>query len=139
MPSGSPVGTTRTFGARSVVGIRMVSGLISPWPIVLIGAFKVFDGHVVAGQGGNPTVAQGIKIWCRKKISEWIVVRQHGKWPVLQVLPELFCNGQLKGQELQLGRMVFGFSPFQLTTSESNGVSLAVWLLLGEYCTQSFR
>ena len=35
MPSGSPVGTTRTFGARSVVGIRTVSGLISPWPIIL--------------------------------------------------------------------------------------------------------
>ena len=35
MPSGSPVGTTRTFGARSIVGIRTVSGLISPWPIVL--------------------------------------------------------------------------------------------------------
>ena len=26
---------------------------------LVIGAFEVFDGHVVAGQGGNPTVAQG--------------------------------------------------------------------------------
>ena len=37
MPSGSPVGRTRTFGARSIVGIRTVLGLISPWPIVLGG------------------------------------------------------------------------------------------------------
>ena len=37
MPSGSPVGTTRTFGARSIVGIRTVLGLISPWLIVLSG------------------------------------------------------------------------------------------------------
>ena len=37
MPSGSPVGTTRTFGARSIVGIRTVSGLILPWPIILGG------------------------------------------------------------------------------------------------------
>ena len=37
MPSGSPVGTTGTFGARSTVGITTVSGLISPWPIILGG------------------------------------------------------------------------------------------------------
>ena len=37
MPSGSLVGMTRTFGARSIVSIRTVSGLISPWPIVLGG------------------------------------------------------------------------------------------------------
>ena len=67
---------------------------------LVIGAFEVFDGHVVAGQGGNPTVAQGIEIWCRKNISERIVVRQHGEWPVLQVFPELFHNGPLKSQEL---------------------------------------
>ena len=102
---------------------------------LVIGAFEVFDGHVIAGQGGDPTVAQGIEIWCHKNISERVVVRQHGEWPVLQVFPELFCNGSLKSQELQLGRMVFGLSPFQLTTSESNGVPLAVWLLLGEYGT----
>ena len=37
MPSGSPVRMTRTFGAQSVLGIRMVSGLISLWPIILSG------------------------------------------------------------------------------------------------------
>ena len=37
MPSGSPVGTTRTFGARSIVGIRTMLGLISPRWIVLGG------------------------------------------------------------------------------------------------------
>ena len=46
MPSGSPVGMTRTFGVRSIVDIRTVSGLISPWLIVLggiiISAFQIF-------------------------------------------------------------------------------------------------
>ena len=46
---------------------------------LVIGAFEVSDGHVVAGQGGNPTVAQCIKIWCRKNISEGIVVHQHSE------------------------------------------------------------
>ena len=27
--------------------------------------FEVSDGHVVAGQGGDPSVAQGIEIWRR--------------------------------------------------------------------------
>ena len=67
---------------------------------LVIRAFKVFDGHVVAGQSGVPTVAEGIEIWCHKNISERIVVRQHGEWPVLQVFLELFRNGPLKGQEL---------------------------------------
>ena len=39
MPSGTPVGMTRTFnycaGAQFVVGIGMVSGTISPLPIIL--------------------------------------------------------------------------------------------------------
>ena len=119
-------------------GVQVKPGLDPAQSIghLVIGAFKVFDGHIIAGQGNDPTVAQGIEIWCRKNISERIVVRQHGEWPVLQVFPELFRNGPLKGQELQLGRMVFGLSPFQLTTSESNGVSLAICLLLGEYGTQ---
>ena len=69
---------------------------------LVIRAFEVFDGHVLAGQGSNPTVAQGIEIWCRKDISERIVVHQHSEWPVLQVFPELFRNGPLKSQELQL-------------------------------------
>ena len=58
MPSGSPVGMTRTFGVRSVVGIRTVSGLISPWPIILGGmiisasgswaqAFQIFRFRLV--------------------------------------------------------------------------------------------
>ena len=37
MPSGSPVGMTRTFGVRSLVGIRTMSGLTSPWLIILGG------------------------------------------------------------------------------------------------------
>ena len=37
MPSGSPVGMTGTFGARSLVGIRMMSGLISSRLIILGG------------------------------------------------------------------------------------------------------
>ena len=37
MPSGSPVGTTRTCGARSLVGIRTMSGLISLRLIILGG------------------------------------------------------------------------------------------------------
>ena len=32
---------------------------------LVIGTFEVSDGHVVAGQGGNPSVAQGIEIWRR--------------------------------------------------------------------------
>ena len=32
---------------------------------LIVGTFEVSDGHVVAGQGGNPSVAQGIEIWCR--------------------------------------------------------------------------
>ena len=67
---------------------------------LVIGTFEISDGHVVAGQGGDPSVAQGIEIWHRQNISERIVVRQHGEWPVLQVLPELFRNGPLKSQEL---------------------------------------
>ena len=51
MPSGSPVGTTGTFGVRSIVGIRMVSGLISPWPIVL-------GGIIISASGSRAQVFQ---------------------------------------------------------------------------------
>ena len=67
---------------------------------LVIRTFEVSDGHVVAGQGGDPSVAQGIEIWYRLHISKRIVVRQHGKWPVLQVLLKLFRNGPLMSQEL---------------------------------------
>ena len=30
---------------------------------LVIGTFEVSDGHVVAGQGSDPLVAQGIEIW----------------------------------------------------------------------------
>ena len=30
---------------------------------LVVGTFELFDGHVVAGQGGDPSVAQGIEIW----------------------------------------------------------------------------
>ena len=33
-----------------------------------------YSVRIKPGQGGNPTVAQGIEIWCRKNISERIVV-----------------------------------------------------------------
>ena len=32
---------------------------------LVIGTFEVSDGHVVAGQGGDPSVAQGNEIWHR--------------------------------------------------------------------------
>ena len=49
MPSGSPVGMTRTFGARSVVGIRTVLGLLSPWPVVL-------GGIIISASGSLPNL-----------------------------------------------------------------------------------
>ena len=83
-------------------GVQIKPGLDPAQSIshLVIGTFEVSDGHVVAGQGGDPSVAQGIEIWHRKDISEWIVVHQHGEWSVLQVLPKLFRNGPLKRQEL---------------------------------------
>ena len=32
---------------------------------LVIGTFEISDGHVVAGQGGDLSVAQGIEIWHR--------------------------------------------------------------------------
>ena len=31
---------------------------------LIVGTFEVFDDHVVAGQGGDPLVAESIQIWC---------------------------------------------------------------------------
>ena len=49
-------------------GVRIKPGL-DPWlrasGHLVIGTFEVSDGHVVAGQGGDPSVAQGIEIWRR--------------------------------------------------------------------------
>ena len=56
MPSGSPVGTTRTFDARSIVGIRTVSGLISPWPIVL-------SGIIISASGSRAQAFQIFRFW----------------------------------------------------------------------------
>ena len=56
MPSGSPVGMTRTFGARSIVGIRTVSGLISPWPIVL-------GGIIISASGSRAQAFQIFRFW----------------------------------------------------------------------------
>ena len=56
MPSGSPVGTTRTFGARSIVGIRTVSGLISPWLIVL-------GGIIISALGSHAQAFQIFRFW----------------------------------------------------------------------------
>ena len=56
MPSGSPVGTTRTFGARSIVGIRTVSGLISPWLIVL-------GGIIISASGSRAQAFQIFRFW----------------------------------------------------------------------------
>ena len=55
MPSGSPIGTTRTFGARSIVGIRMVSGLISPWPIIL-------GGIIISALGSQAQAFQNLQV-----------------------------------------------------------------------------
>ena len=51
MSSGSLVGTTRTFGARSIVGIRTVSGLISAWSVVL-------GGIIISASGGRAQAPQ---------------------------------------------------------------------------------
>ena len=32
---------------------------------LIVRTFEVFDGHVVAGQGGDPSVAESIQIQCR--------------------------------------------------------------------------
>ena len=48
-------------------GVRIKPGLDPAQSIshLVIGTFEVSDGHVVAGQGSNPSVAQGIEIWHR--------------------------------------------------------------------------
>ena len=54
MPSGSPVGITRTFRARSIVGIGTVSGLILPWPIVL-------GGIIISASGSRAQAFQIVR------------------------------------------------------------------------------
>ena len=80
--------------------------------------------HVVAGQGGDPAVAQGIEIWCRKNISEWIVVHQHSEWPVLQVFPELFRNCQLKSRNSNLDEWYLASPPFSSQLPKVTGCHL---------------
>ena len=66
MPSRSPVGTTRTFGARSIVSIRTVSGLVSPWPIVL-------GGIIVSASGSR---AQAFQIFRFRQFQAGPTLRQ---------------------------------------------------------------
>ena len=48
-------------------GVRIKPGLDPAQSVshLVIGTFEVSDGHVVAGQGGDPSVAQVIEIWHR--------------------------------------------------------------------------
>ena len=48
-------------------GVRIKPGLDPVQSIshLVIGTFEVPDGHVITGQGGDPSVAEGIEIWRR--------------------------------------------------------------------------
>ena len=47
------------YGVRIKPGLNLAQSISH----LVIRAFEVSDGHVVAGQGGDPSVAQGIEIW----------------------------------------------------------------------------
>ena len=50
----------------------------------------------------------------------------YGKRLVLEELTKLFSNGPFKSQELKLGLMVLGLSPFQFPAGKGNRVILPI-------------
>ena len=102
MPSGSPVGTTRTFGARSIVSIRMVSGLVSPWPIVL--------GIIIVSASGSQ--AQAFQIF---RFRQFQADRLYGRLQLRQRCRSLRLTWRLKSSLVglltpNLGNVPGGFS-----------------------------
>ena len=102
MPSGSPVGTTRTFGARSIVGIRTVSGLISPWPIVL-------GGIIISASGSR---AQAFQIFRFRQVQ---VDRLYGRLQLRRRCQSLRLTWRLRSSLVglptpNLGNVPGGFS-----------------------------
>ena len=102
MPSRSPVGTTRTFGVRSIVGIRMVSGLISLWPIVL-------GGIIISASGSQ---AQAFQIFRFRQVQ---ADRLYGRLQLRRRCRSLWLTWRLRSSLVRLptpnlGNVPGGFS-----------------------------
>ena len=104
MPSGSPVRMTRTFGARSVVGIRTVSGLISPWPVI-------FSGIIISASGSR---AQAFQIFRFRQVQ---ADRLHSGFQLWGRCRSLWLTCRLRSGLVGLPASNFGNVPGGLSTT----------------------
>ena len=111
MPSGSPFGTTRTFGARSIVSIRTVSGLISPWPIVL-------GGIIISASGSR---AQAFQIFRFRQVQ---ADQLYGRLQLQQRCQSLWLTWRLRSSLVGLPTPNLGNIPGGFSTTGA----AALWL-----------